>query len=76
MTVNVRAEFVALRLSSLASAEGLSCLLQIQRRATGEKVYDTTADNKEHGILSPGNRRASPARDVSNVLENVLKIMQ
>jgi hypothetical protein len=33
-------------------------------------------DNKEHGILSPGNRRASPTADVSNVLENVLKIMQ
>jgi hypothetical protein len=75
LTLNVKKEFVALRLSSLASAEELSRLLQIQRRTRGEKIYETMADNKEHGILSPGNRRASPTTDISYVLENVLKIM-
>jgi hypothetical protein len=50
-------------------------LLQIQRRARGENIYDTMADNKDHGIPSPGNRRASPMTDVSNVLENMLRIM-
>jgi len=72
LTANVKAEFVALRLSSLVSAEGLSWLLQIQRRARGEKIYDRMADNKEHGILSPGKRRASPTTDVSNALENLM----
>jgi hypothetical protein len=44
------------------------------KSARGEKIYDTMADNKEHGTLSPGNRKTSATTDVSNVLENVLKL--
>lgn len=39
-----------------------------------KKIYDTMADNKEHGTLSPGKRKASTTTDFSKVLENVLKL--